>query len=138
MQVQWKTKRRYVFFFFLSQRSCSNYPDAHVHAGLELLWSYVFLNTVPYFIFFYCKDPKTLIRLRRCKCKHMLINNFADQMFLGYHFIFHVFFFFFFFFFFVTVLTGLYFTYVYLLQRPSSNYADVYYTELSNTFDTSI
>ena len=77
-----------------------NCVDAHVE--LELCWSYVFLHAVTYFmwVFFYCKDPKTLIRQRRCTCRHMLIYNFTGQMFLGHHFVFHLNFFFFFFFFF--------------------------------------
>ena len=40
------------------------------------------------------------------------------------------------FFFIAKVLTGLYFTYVYLLQRPRTNYVDAHYAELSKTFDT--
>ena len=41
MQVQWKTKRPYVFLLLLLlllllQRSCSNCPDVHAHADLEL------------------------------------------------------------------------------------------------------
>ena len=55
-------------YFFLLQRSCSNCVDAYdAHAGLELCWSYVFLDALTDFmwVFFYCKDSKTLIRLRR-------------------------------------------------------------------------
>ena len=48
----------YLFYLFiylfiiclLLQRSCSNCPDAHAHDDLELWWSYVFLDAVPYFI----------------------------------------------------------------------------------------
>ena len=41
----------YLFIFYiLKQRSCSNCPDAHAHADLELRWPYVFFDTVPYFM----------------------------------------------------------------------------------------
>ena len=80
-----KTKRPFIFYLFiyLFIYICFNYyyfflyckdpaqtvqmhiDYAHVHADPELCWSYVFLDTVPYFIclFFCCKDSKTLIRL---------------------------------------------------------------------------
>ena len=35
-------------FFYC--KSCSDCPDAHAHADLELWWSYVFLDAVPYFM----------------------------------------------------------------------------------------
>ena len=63
---------------------------------------------------------------------YILIENFADQMFLGHHFIFH------FEFLFCKNLTGPYFTYIYLLQKPRSKCVDAYYNEQSNIFDISI
>ena len=66
---------------------------------------------------FYCKDPKTLIRLRRCTCRHMLIHKFAGQMFLWNHFIFHLSFFLF-----LQKFSPAHISLtLYLLQRPRSN-----------------
>ena len=91
----------FFFFFCLFVLFCfyCKHPDetvrmlmlAHAHADLELFWSYVFLDAGPYslkffFFFFYCKYLKTLIRLHR----YMLIHSFADQIFLGDHFMFHL------------------------------------------------
>ena len=105
-------------------------------------------------VFFVCLLLKILLKLSRCTCKcwagtfggHVFSwtpslisyksfftvktqrpgSDCADALYVSFKF----------FFIFAKVLTGPYFTYVYLLHRPRSNCVDAHYTELSDTFDT--
>ena len=74
----------FVFLLIIAKiKSYSNCPDAH--ADLELWWSYVFLDAVPYFmeVFLQLYRPKDLDQTAQM---HMLIYNFICQMFLGHNF----------------------------------------------------
>ena len=78
------------FFIFFCCKDPAQTVWIHMHI---LVWNFVghMFSWTPSHIscksFFYCKDPKTLIRLHRCTC---ICWYSAGQMFRWHHFIFHL------------------------------------------------
>ena len=125
MQVQWKSERVpdktaicFIIIIIIIAKILLQLCGCTCTCLSRILLVIRFLGRRPIFhaSIFYYKDSKTLIRLRRCTCMHVLIQHFAGQMFLWHHFIFRLSFVCLFL---QKVLTRLYFTYVYLCKDPA-------------------
>ena len=107
-----------LLLLLLLQTSCSNCPiaHAHAHADLELWWSCVFLDAVPYFI-----SGINTIKTRRpwsdcadvhsctCESRTLLISCFLGALNILFIYLFYLFIYLFIYLF-ANILTGPYFT----------------------------